>query len=63
MQELIDILTFKTMISGTMLFIFYYLGAIVVPFIIYLYTKNKDAVANRLTIWFSLAIHRNTKTC
>ena len=40
MQELIDILTFKTMISGTMLFIFYYLGAIVVPFIIYLYTKN-----------------------
>ena len=40
MQEIIDIINFKTMISGTMLFIFYYIGAIVVPFIIYLYTKN-----------------------
>jgi len=40
MQEILDILTFKTMISKDMLFIFYYLGAIVVPFIIFLYTKN-----------------------
>ena len=40
MQELIDIITFKTMISKQMLFIFYYLGALVVPFIIYTYTKS-----------------------
>jgi len=40
MQVIIDIITFKTMISGPMLFIFYYLGAIIVPFIIFLYTKN-----------------------
>ena len=40
MQEIIDIITFKTMISKQMLFIFYYIGAIVVPFLIYLYTKN-----------------------
>ena len=40
MQEIIDIITFKTMISKQMLFIFYYTGAILVPFIIYLYTKS-----------------------
>lgn len=40
MQEIIDIITFKTMISKEMLFIFYYLGAIVVPFLIYIYTKG-----------------------
>jgi len=39
-QEIIDIITFKTMISEQMLFVFYYLGAITVPFIIFLYTKN-----------------------
>ena len=40
MQTIIDIITFKTMISKDMLFVFYYLGAILVPFIIFLYTKN-----------------------
>ena len=40
MQAIIDIITFKTMISKDMLFVFYYLGAILVPFIIFLYTKN-----------------------
>jgi len=39
-QAIIDIITFKTMISKDMLFVFYYLGAILVPFIIFLYTKN-----------------------
>ena len=40
MQELLDILTFKTMISKQMLFIFYYLGAIVVPLFVYKYTSQ-----------------------
>jgi len=40
MQEILDILTFKTMISGKMLFIFYYLGAILVPLVIYKYTSQ-----------------------
>lgn len=39
MQEIIDVLTFKTMISKQMLFIFYYLGAILVPYLVYKYTK------------------------
>ena len=40
MQEILDILTFKTMISKQMLFVFYYFGAILVPFLIYKYTKS-----------------------
>jgi len=39
MQEIVDILTFKTLISKQMLFVFYYLGAILVPYFIYKYTK------------------------
>lgn len=40
MQELLDILTFKTMISKQMLFIFYYFGAILVPLLVYKYTSQ-----------------------
>jgi hypothetical protein len=40
MQEILDIITFKTMISKQMLFIFYYIGAILVPILIYKYTKS-----------------------
>ena len=40
MQEFIDFLTFKSFISYNMLFIFYYLGAIGVPFITFIYTKK-----------------------
>lgn len=40
MQELYNILSFKTFISPTMLFIFYYFGALLVPFISFIYTKK-----------------------
>lgn len=40
MQEILDILTFKTMISKQMLLVFYYLGAIAVPFLVYKYTSQ-----------------------
>ncbi len=39
MQEILNFLSFKTMISKELLFIFYYLGALVVPLFIYKYTK------------------------
>lgn len=40
MQEIIDFLTFKSFISYNMLFVFYYLGAIGVPFFVFFYTKK-----------------------
>ena len=40
MQEFIDFLTFKSFISYNMLFIFYYLGAIGVPFLSFIFTKR-----------------------
>jgi len=39
-QEFIDFLTFKSFISYNMLFIFYYIGSIGVPFIVFIYTKK-----------------------
>jgi len=38
MQELLDIITFKTIISKYVLIIFYYFGAIVIPLFMYKYT-------------------------
>ena len=40
MQALIDFLTFESFISHYMLFIFYYIGAILVPFLVFFYTKK-----------------------
>lgn len=40
MQEILDLLTFKTLISKQMLFIFYYIGAILVPLLVYKYTSQ-----------------------
>ncbi len=40
MQALIDFLSFKSFISPYMLFIFYYIGAILVPFICFKYAKR-----------------------
>ncbi len=39
MQEIMNFLSFKTMISQELLLIFYYMGALVVPLFIYKYTK------------------------
>ncbi len=39
MQEILNFLTFKTMIAQDLLFIFYYIGAVVVPVFIIKYTK------------------------
>ena len=38
MQELYDILSFKTFISPYMLYIFYYLGAVLVPLVMLKYS-------------------------
>ena len=40
MQELYDFLSFKTFISPYMLFIFYYLGAVFVPYLCFKYSKK-----------------------
>lgn len=40
MQELLDFLVFKSFISYNMLFVFYYIGAIGVPFLTFFYTKR-----------------------
>lgn len=40
MQELLNFLTFKSFISNYMLFIFYYVGAILVPYIGFIYAKK-----------------------
>lgn len=40
MQAFLDFLTFKSFISYSMLFVFYYAGAIGVPFLVYTYTKK-----------------------
>ena len=57
MQEIIDLLTFKTMISKQMLFIFYYLGAILVPVLVYKYTKQiYTPMRNRLPKTFTAFI-------
>jgi len=39
-QEIYDFLSFKTFISPYMLFIFYYIGAILVPFFAFKYAKK-----------------------
>ena len=54
MQELINFLTFKSFISYNMLFVFYYIGAIGVPYIVFMYSKKfykypKEAASSLLT--------------
>ena len=40
MQTFIDFLSFKSFISPYMLFVFYYIGAILVPFLCFKYAKR-----------------------
>lgn len=40
MQDIYDILSFKTFISSYMLLIFYYIGAVLVPFICFKYANQ-----------------------
>ena len=57
METIFDIVTFKTMISKPMLFIFYYLGAILAPFFIYKYTQSiYKPVQNNFTKVFALFV-------
>lgn len=61
MQEINDFLSFKTFISPSMLFIFYYLGAIVVPFLAYLLSKKiykyqKEIIQNTIALHYRLKI-------
>lgn len=58
MQAIVDILTFKTMISQQMLFVFYYIGAILVPYLVYKYTKYiykpmKEKAAKYFTLFIA----------
>ena len=61
MQEITDFLSFKTFISSYMLFVFYYLGAVVVPMIAYIFAKKiykypKETIKNTLPLDYKIKI-------